>query len=172
MTNSKSVISSALAATLLTATPLSSAGATEYLTGYVGWFDFSQQDNEATQFGLEYRFNPIEYGFRPMVGVNVTTDGSLYGYGGFTWDVSLIDNQLYIVPNFAVGGYSQGDNGKDLGYGLEFRSGIELDYQLPSTHRVGVAFNHISNASLGDKNPGAETILVNYSIPVGNIFGR
>lgn len=145
------------------------APSNSYLTGYIGWFDFSQEDDEATQFGAEYRMRPIEYGFRPMVGVNVTTDGSVYGYGGFHWDIELLDNQLYISPNFAAGGYAQGD-GKDLGHGLEFRSGLELAYQMPSTHRVGMAFNHISNASLGDHNPGAETVMITYSVPVGSLF--
>jgi len=159
-------------ALLLAATTLSApAHAKDYLTGYVGWFDFIDEGNEATQFGVEYRFSPIEYGFRPMIGANVTTDGSVYGYGGFAWDVALIDNQLYLVPNFAVGGYAQGD-GKDLGHALEFRSGIGLDYQFANEHRVGIAFNHISNASIGDKNPGAETVLFNYSVPMGNFFGR
>ena len=160
-----------LAATLLATAMLTATAHAEYLTGYIGWFDFIDNEETATQFGVEYRFNPIEYGFRPMIGANVTTDGSLYGYGGFAWDVTLIDNQLYLVPNFAVGGYAQGD-GKDLGHGLEFRSGIEMDYQFDNSHRVGIALNHISNASLGDKNPGAETILLNYSVPVGRIFGR
>lgn len=157
-----------LAATL--ASGISGAAlAQDYAVGYAGWYDFSQQDNEATQFGVEYRFTPYVYGIRPTAGINVSTDGSVYGYGGINWDVPLLDNQLYLIPSFVAGGYSEGD-GKDLGYGLEFRSGIELAYQLPSEHRVGLAFNHISNASLGDKNPGAETVLVNYHVPTGTLI--
>ncbi|MFW0778014.1 MAG: acyloxyacyl hydrolase [Rickettsiales bacterium] len=166
------MIKRTLIAAALSATTLSSpALATEYVTGYVGLFDLVDGDNEATQFGAEYRFEATSYGLRPMIGANITTDGSLYGYGGFNWDVALIDDQLYLIPNFAVGAYSQGD-GKDLGHGLEFRSGIEMSYQLPNTHRVGVAFNHVSNASIGDKNPGAETLLINYSVPAGMLFGN
>jgi len=168
MSQTKLLLGTAIAAVLLSSAA-GAAPAGSYLTGYIGWFDFSQQDNEATQFGLEYRMRPIEYGFRPMAGINVSTDGSVYGYGGFHWDVTLIDNELYLSPNFAAGGYAQGD-GKDLGHGLEFRSGLELAYQMPNTHRVGMAFNHISNASLGDHNPGAETVLVTYSVPVGSLF--
>ncbi len=145
------------------------AAASDYLTGYVGWFDVIDEENEATQFGLEYRMSPIGYGLRPTIGIDVTTDGAVYAFGGINWEVPLIDNQLFLIPNFMAGGYSQGD-GKDLGHGLEFRSGLELSYQMENTHRVGVAVNHISNASLGDKNPGAETILINYSVPVGSLF--
>lgn len=145
------------------------AQAEDYLAGYVGYFDVGQQDDESTQFGAEYRFTPYIYNIRPTLGVNVTTDGSVYGYGGFNWDVSLVDDQLYLIPNMMVGAYSQGD-GKDLGHALEFRSGIELAYQFPNRHRVGLAFNHISNASIGDKNPGAETILLNYQVPTGTLL--
>jgi lipid A 3-O-deacylase len=158
------------AALILSSALAGNAYATDYLSGSVGWFDIIDQDNESTHLGLEYRFNPWQYGFRPTVGANLTTDGALYGYGGFHWDVPLVDNELYLVPNFVAGLYSEGD-GKDLGGAIQFRSGIELQYQMPNTHRVGVAFNHISNASIYDKNPGVETLLINYSVPMG-LFGR
>lgn len=146
------------------------ASATEYLTGTLGWYDVTQQDNEAMEFGAEYRFNPMKYGLRPMAGIFGTTDGSVYGYGGLHWDIELVPNQWYISPNFAAGVYSNGDDGKKLGGAIEFRSGIELAYQMPNQHRIGVAFNHISNASIYDHNPGVETLLVSYSLPTGNVF--
>ena len=137
-----------------------------YLTGYAGWFDLVDAENESTQFGVEYRFSPIEYNLRPTLGINVTTDDAVYAYGGLNWDVPLIPNQLYLIPNFVAGAYKNGD-GKDLGSAIEFRSGIELAYQMQNRHRVGLAFNHISNASIGNKNPGAETLLINYGLPLG-----
>ena len=100
------------AALLATAALPADALATDYVTGYVGWFDFIDDEDDATEFGVEYRFSPVEYGLRPMIGINTNTDGSVYGYGGLSWDVALIDNQLYLIPNFAAGGYSQG-SGKD-----------------------------------------------------------
>jgi lipid A 3-O-deacylase len=166
MFHAKALGLTALTSVLLASAP---AHAVDYLTGYVGWFDVTQQDDEATQLGLEYRMTPWEYGIRPTLGANITTDGSFYGYGGFNWDIELVNNQVYLVPNFMVGGYAQGD-GKDLGSSIEFRSGIEIDYQFANASRVGVAFNHISNASIGDKNPGAETVLINYSMPVGTLM--
>lgn len=143
----------------------------EYLTGYAGWFDLIDKDDQSAQFGVEYRMKPLVYGIRPTVGVNVTTDSAVYGYGGINWEFELMQNQLYLIPNFMVGAYGQG-RGKDLGGALEFRSGLELDYQLPNLQRVGISFNHISNASIYDKNPGAETLLVNYSIPLSSLMGR
>ncbi len=87
---------------------------------------------------------------RPIIGGFATSDGGTYGYVGANYDVTLMPNQLYLVPNFSVGAYSDG-SGRQLGGTLEFRSGIELDYQLPNTQQVGIAFNHI---------------------PTGMIFGR
>lgn len=146
-----------------------SARASDYVTGYVGWYDLVDQDNQSAQFGIEYRFHPVDFGLRPTLGINATGDGSVYGYGGFNWDVQLVPNQIYLIPNFMAGAYSDG-SGKDLGGAIEFRSGIELAYQFPNRERVGIAFNHISNASIYDKNPGAETLLINYSVPVNNLF--
>lgn len=145
------------------------AHAVDYLTGYIGWFDFIDDEDAATQFGAEYRFNPMNYGIRPTLGINVSTDGSVYGYGGVNWEVPVVKDDLYLIPNFMVGAYSEGD-GKDLGGAIEFRSGLEIAYQLANQHRIGLSVNHISNASIYDKNPGAETILINYSVPVDRLF--
>jgi hypothetical protein len=150
------------------------AGAADYLTGYVG--DYSLRGEQSAQFGVEYRFSSpwsgaLLSGLRPTLGANVNSDGDFYGYGGFNWDLPLGKTPFVFTPNFMVGGWHH-DEGKDLGGPIEFRSGLELSYEMPNTQRVGVAFNHISNASIYDRNPGAETILINYSIPVGAIFGR
>lgn len=166
MFNRKYVALAVLAASVSAAPAL----AADYLNASVGAYNALRDNQDATSFGLEYRFNPWQYHIVPIVGGFVTTEGSSYGYAGLNWDVPLLPNQLYLIPNFAVGAFSKG-SGKDLGGTLEFRSGIELDYQFPNTHRVGVALNHISNAGIYDHNPGEETILVNYSIPISTLSG-
>lgn len=148
------------------AAPQNSSSDPAYITGYVGYFDVIRNNHNATQFGAEYRFSSLQYGIRPMVGINATTDSSVYGYAGLNWDVALLDKQLYLIPNFAAGIYKKGD-GKELGGAIEFRSGIELAYQFQNAQRLGIAFNHISNASIYSHNPGSETVLVSYSIPLG-----
>ncbi|MCI5049250.1 MAG: acyloxyacyl hydrolase [Rickettsiales bacterium] len=155
----------ALAIILFAHTP---ANASDYLGVYAGYFDVTQDDNSATQFGAEYRYEDIYHGLRPGLGINATTDGSVYGYGGFFWDIPLGMNFI-LTPNVVAGAYHSGD-GKKLHHGLEFRSGLELSYQFPYGTRLGVAFNHISNASIGKHNPGAETLLVIYQHPL-NWFG-
>ncbi len=140
----------------------------DLLTFGVGEFDVLD-NHEAGEFVVEYRWQtPLFWKISPLVGVMATTDAGFYGYGGLQADFYLSDNWI-LNPNFAVGGYHRG-SGKDLGHGLEFRSGIELDYQFQNYSRAGIAFNHISNASLGDANPGTESLLFTYSLPLSH-FG-
>ena len=65
---------------------------------------------------------------------------------------------LNLTPSFAPGYYNEGD-GKDLGHALEFKSEVELYYDLSQDSYLGLSWNHISNADIGDKNPGADSIL-------------
>lgn len=127
-------------------------------------------DNEqAAEFVLEYRHKkPIFWKIAPLVGVMATTDSAVYGFAGIDADFYLAPRWV-LNPNFAVGAYRNGD-GKDLGHGLQFRSGLELNYVLADESRLGLAFNHISNASLGDENPGTESLLLNYSIPLQRLL--
>lgn len=138
--------------------------ASDYLNIYAGYFDVTQDDNSALQIGAEYRYRDVYYGLRPAVGFNVTNDEAIYGYGGFFWDLHLSDRWIF-TPNVVAGAFSHGD-GKDLGHGIEFRSGLELSYQFDQGSRLGLAFNHISNASIGKRNPGAEALLVSYQFPL------
>lgn len=135
-----------------------------YLTPYVGMFDVTQQDDQAGQFGLEYRFQDVFYGLRPTLGAYVTSNGGQYYYGGGYWDIKPHDN-FYIAPNIVAGYYENG-GGKKLHYPLEFRSGLEIGYEFDSKDRIGVAFNHTSNARLGDDNPGTESLMLTYGYPI------
>ena len=68
---------------------------------------------------------------------------------------------LKITPSFAPGYYNYG-NGKDLGYPLEFKSEIQVTLNLTESSNLGMSYNHISNASLGSKNPGANSFMFNF----------
>ena len=67
---------------------------------------------------------------------------------------------LQLTPSFAPGYYHEGD-GKDLGHALEFKSEVQLSYSPSDKTSVGISYNHVSNASLGDKNPGANSYMFN-----------
>ena len=57
--------------------------------------------------------------------------------------------------------YDEGD-GKDLGHIVEFKSEVQLSLDIFSSSELGFSYNHISNASLGDKNPGANSYMFNF----------
>ncbi len=154
-----------LAVSLLAATVTSPAMAERHHVAVYGGVQDVLDDKNYAQFGLEYRFADVFKGLRPTIGINSTEEGDVYGYGGVNWDIHLGDTPFVLTPNFMVGAYHQG-GGKDLGGAIEFRSGIEASYEFEAGNRLGVTFNHISNASIYDKNPGAEALLVVYQHPI------
>ena len=89
----------------------------------------------------------------------VTADNASYLYTGIEANYSL--GALNITPSFTPGLYNQGD-GKDLGHPLEFKSEVQLSLDLGQNTNFGMSYNHVSNASLGDKNPGANSYMFNF----------
>ena len=123
---------------------------------------------QGAAFNIEYRSDYELWKIRPFVGGFATSDASLYGYFGFLMDI-YFGNRWVLTPNTAVGIYTEGD-GQDLGHVIEFRSGFELAYRFDDRSRLGVAVHHLSNASIGADNPGTETALIYYSIPLNSLF--
>ena len=71
---------------------------------------------------------------------------------------------MIFTPSIGFGYYDNG-SGKNLGNDLQFRTTLELSYKLKNENRVGLSIGHISNANLGDKNPGVEIISLTYQVP-------
>ena len=141
-----------------------------YLSLGVGIWDITQDDDIATDFRVEYRHgDPLFWKIKPWGGLEATTDGSIWGGAGVLADFKPADN-IYITPSFGVGLYTEGSSDKDLDYPIEFRSQLEAGYEFMNKHRVGVSFGHISNADLGDDNPGTEILNVYYHMPIGSMF--
>jgi lipid A 3-O-deacylase len=107
---------------------------------------------------------------RPMGGVEATSDGALYGFGGFVFDVFLTKH-IFLSPNEVVGLYYRG-NGKRLGSYVEFRSTMEAGYRFDNNMRISASLGHISNAGLSDYNPGTEIISGHDYIPTDWVFGK
>jgi lipid A 3-O-deacylase len=117
----------------------------------------------AAEGRIEYRSNQLLWVFKPFGGAMANSNGTLHGFAGVLIDFYFWD-RLVITPSFAPGLYHAG-RGKDLGFPLEFRSQIELSYRFPRGSRIGVGFNHISNAMLGRINPGIEAVSITFSTP-------
>lgn len=141
--------------------------ASDYATVYGGLFNINEHTNSSSEglLGAEYRAKPWDYGIRPTVGAFVTAESDAYAYAGINWDITMAAPWV-ITPNFMAGLYHHG-SGEDMGGAVEFKSGIEVQYTMSDNQRVGVAFNHMSNAGIYDHNPGAENVLVTYSLPLG-----
>lgn len=143
----------------------------DYLSFAAGTFDLWRPKYRTFEFDMEYKFHvkwmrsPYHYlEFRPLVGVMTTAKKSCYLYAGLNFDLLFCDHILF-APGFAAGYYARGD-GKDLGFPLEFRSGIELAWQFDDWQRLGIHFYHLSNASIGRRNPGEESLVLYYDIPL------
>lgn len=135
------------------------------MVAHVGQFSVIRDSDKRTgSAGMEYRFNDRFHGLRPTVGALANADGASYGYAGINWDLPLGFVPIVITPGVVAGAYRQGSS-KDLGYGLEFRSSLEVTYRMKSGYRVGAAISHLSNAGLGDSNPGTETLQAVVSVP-------
>ena len=134
------------------------------LNFYTGMFDFSDKGKRSTLFGIQHQNEDL---FRdsflgnlsPVTGGLITGDNSMYIYSGVQADYEL--GSLKLTPSFTPGIYSQGD-GKDLGSPIEFKSEIQLSFDLTKNTIFGMSYNHISNASIGEKNPGANSYMFNF----------
>ena len=101
--------------------------------------------------------------FLTVAGVS---NGMSFVGGGVLIDV-YFGNRFVVTPSFAPTWWRGKTDELDLGHGLEFRSQIEFAYRFDDRSRLGLAVSHSSNASLGDTNPGTETLMLNYSFPLG-----
>lgn len=146
--------------------PASSTQDPKFINFAGGWFDMNRQKNQAAEFRVEYHHDERYWIFKPFAGVMGTSDNASYVYAGVKIDV-YIGNRWVVTPSFAPGWYRRG-NGLDLGYALEFRSQLDVAYRFDDRSRLGVSFGHMSNASIGDTNPGTESLMLNYSVPLGH----
>ena len=142
-------------------------------------FDGSEK-NQTTDFRYEYRLDkslfdigPEEDNFfflKPFFGVEFTNDSASYFLTGIYFEDNLGElfegdkSKLYFTPSFGAGIYEDG-SGKKLGNDVQFRTTLEVSYELKNKNRFGISLSHISNANLGDKNPGVEILSFSYQIP-------
>jgi len=135
-----------------------------YVTGGLGAFDFLH-NYTAAEGRLEFRFAQSFFFWHPLVGTMFTNRGSVYTYAGFRLELP-VGKHILILPIATVGDYEKG-SGKDLGSHIEFKTGVEIDLVFANGIRVGPAFDHISNAGIGKKNPGEENLMLMVSVPLG-----
>ena len=131
---------------------------------YTGMFDFSEDGKRSNLIGFQHQNedlnrNTLIGNLSPITGAMITTDSASYFYTGVQAQYKI--GSLNLTPSFAPGYYNEG-NGKDLGHALEFKSEVQLSLELPKDSQFGFSYNHLSNASLGDKNPEVNSYIFNF----------
>jgi len=131
---------------------------------YTGMFDFSDDGKRSNLIGVQHQNEDLNRNtflgnLSPVTGAMITADNATYFYTGVQANYKI--GSFNLTPSFAPGYYNEG-NGKDLGHALEFKSEVQLSLELPKDSQFGLSYNHLSNASLGDKNPGANSYMFNF----------
>tara|TARA_B100000401_G_scaffold395836_1_gene305015 strand:- start:276 stop:731 length:456 start_codon:yes stop_codon:yes gene_type:complete len=121
---------------------------------FTGMFDFSDDGKKSSLVGIQHQnenlFKDTFIGtISPVTGFLITGDTATYLYTGVQAEYNL--GKINFTPSFTPGLYGQGD-GKDLGHLVEFKSELQLSLDLFKDSELGFSYNHISNASLGEKN--------------------
>ena len=134
------------------------------INAFVGNFDFSDHKQKAILVGFQHQNENLERdtflgNISPITGGFLTENSAAYIYTGVEWNYAIGD-KLKFTPSFAPGIYHEG-NGKDLGHALEFKTEVQASYSVSESTSIGMSYNHISNASLGNKNPGANSYMFN-----------
>ena len=135
------------------------------LSFYTGMFDFSDDGKKSTLIGFQHQNEKLNRdtflgNLSPITGVIITADTAGYIYTGIQAQYKL--GSLNLTPSFTPGIYHEGD-GKDLGHLIEFKSELQISLDLSKTSELGFSYNHISNASLGDKILGQIVICLIFS---------
>ena len=131
---------------------------------FSGVFDYSDSGKNSELFGIQHSnedlFKNTFLGkISPITGFMMTADSASYLYTGVQAEYEI--GKLNLTPSFSPGYYTSGD-GKDLGSPLEFKTEVQLSYDLLPGSKLGYSYNHVSNAGLGDKNPGANSYMFNF----------
>jgi lipid A 3-O-deacylase len=125
-------------------------------------------DSHQELFGcIEYRPAIRFFHVGPWMSLGTGRNHEIYAAIGVLLNIE-IGHGWVLTPSFGAG-YYNASSGLDLGFDAEFRSGIELTRHLPNGHRLGLSFSHLSNGSLGEKNPGTETFGIVYLFSLGAV---
>ena len=134
----------------------------------IGQFDANDDDDDVNNDSSQVRFEYLSekkmfHDLKPFTGLMINSDDGKYLYSGVRKDISISPKWVF-TPSFAVGYYDRGSS-KDLGHNLEFRSQLELSRDIGNKNRLGFNINHISNARIGDTNPGVESVAISIIRP-------
>ena len=134
------------------------------LNFFSGVFDMTNEAKNSELFGVQHSNEDLYKDtflgkISPITGFMITDNADTYFYTGVQAEYKI--GKLNLIPSFSPGIYTVGD-GKDLGLPLEFKSEVQLSIDLLPGTTLGYSQSHISNADLGDTNPGADSYMFNF----------
>lgn len=136
----------------------------------LGATDYPDRGNDSEIVSLEYIHSPFfkSDNFSAAFAANgsITSDSDWYIGAGLAMRWSW-HSGWFADGSLLAGYYKVGIPGNDLGNDLEFRSLLAVGYELDSGSRLSLAITHKSNASISDVNPGVDTLLLRYHLPLG-----
>jgi len=102
--------------------------------------------------------------FNPVIDFSVTEKGGAWlGYGLYQqFDLNINNTPLFVGFSFAPGIYAQGGD-VDLGFPIEFRSGVEVGVRFERGWQLSLSYDHRSNGDISARNPGMETLQLRIS---------
>jgi hypothetical protein len=135
------------------------------LAGSLSQFNFVDSGDGLFGGGLEYRWAPLgRWKLVPGIGVTFAEGGTEYGYAALHYDFH-IGRSWFVTPVIGAG-YFRNTDTLDLGYAVEFKTGLEISVRVADRYRLGVQGYHLSNASLSEDNPGTEVLELVIAIPI------
>ena len=132
---------------------------------YTGMFDFSDDGKKSTLLGFQHQNENLNRdtflgNISPVTGAFMTTKGLAgYIYTGVQAHYNL--KNLNITPSFTPGLYTNGKS-KNLGHPIEFKTEIQISLDLSKNSEIGFSYNHMSNAQIGEHNPGSNSYMFNF----------
>lgn len=161
----------ALLSALLFLSMPGAAFADRSLTIGVGQFGVKAKDRariaDDEWYQIEYRWSPMHVlGIElvPSIGYARGQQGAYYIYHDLGKEFPFANERLYLRISSGPG-YYRGEQLRDLGMKLEFRTGFELGFRTPGGITAGAAIYHLSNASLSSRNVGIEYATLNITVP-------
>lgn len=112
---------------------------------------------------IEYRSGFTVWHVGPLAGLMVNSNGGVFAYVALYLDIRI--GPWTLTPAFGGGYYGKG-KGKELGGEAEFHGGLDLGYRLANGHRLGIKVTHVSNGNTQERNPGTESVLLTWSVPL------
>ncbi len=131
----------------------------------IGQFDIND-NNDSSEVRFERLSGKNWFGdmqLKPFIGFMTNGDDGKYFYSGLRKNYTISSKWMF-TPSFAAGYYDR-DSSKDLGHNIEFRSQIEFSRDIGNLNRIGFNLSHISNAGIGDTNPGVESATISVIRP-------